>query len=171
MSEATGEGEQIEFAAVAQLVELGGQRGIEGSEVDGDVGTPEQFMGKGAPAIEQLVGKLAADHRPVGDPLAGGRLGQVVERPNAARRKDEQVRIGATVHAERVAVQRPGGGDRGHRVVELTLPRQRQISHRRKRVDHRRRWYGMPVRRQVVTDVRWLSALRARSAGRAGPPR
>ena len=70
MTEPAGEGEHVDGAVVAHLRERHVDGGVELREVRADVVAPEELVGHGAAAVEELVGQLAPEHHPVGHALA-----------------------------------------------------------------------------------------------------
>ncbi len=104
-------------------------------EVVAHVVATEQLVGHGAPAVEELVGQLAAQHHPVGDALAREGLGERVEAAHALGGEEEQRRPVGSLHHEGVAALRAGRGERRDRVGELAVPGERGAGDRRHRLD------------------------------------
>ena len=80
-------------------------------EIGGDVVAPEELMRQRAPADEDLVGKLATQHPPIGHTLAGALFGQPIEGSHTDRREREQVAVVTAVDDERVAEFTPASAN------------------------------------------------------------
>ena len=134
-----------------------------------DIVAPEQRAGQGPPAVEDLVGQLAPQHQVVGQALAGGLLGQRVERLDAAGGEGEQVvRVGRYSPMNVSPCVRAGGGDGGHRVTPGTATSQGKPTLR----DRRRRRVGTysPVRlRTALTTPRTAFSVAAIGDTTASP--
>jgi hypothetical protein len=83
VAESSGEVEQIDHPFGSQFGHRVFQGAVEVREIRGDVVAAEQRHRQNAPAVEDLIGKLASQHQIVGDALAGLLLGKPVERFDA----------------------------------------------------------------------------------------
>lgn len=85
VADTAGEGEKIEGSGRTELVDSCIQSLRKTGQLSKPVVAVEEFVWKGAPAREDLVRQLAAEHAEVGQALAGRLLGQRVERGNPGR--------------------------------------------------------------------------------------
>ena len=100
------------------------ERRVQVGQIDGHVVAPKQLARQHATPGEDLVGQLAPQHQVVGHALAGGLLGQRVERLHTGGREREQIVVPTAFHRERVAVSRAGRADGGDGIADGDVPRQ-----------------------------------------------
>ena len=93
VSQASRQCEEIDDSCVPQFGHGLIQGAIEVGQIRGDVVTAEQRGRQGAPAVEDLIGKLASEHQVIGNALTGFLLGKPIERFDARGGEGEQVVI------------------------------------------------------------------------------
>ena len=138
VAEAPGQREGIDHSLVAEFENGVVQGPVDVGQEPGHVVAPEQLVGERPPPHEELVGKLAPQHPPVGHPLARLVLGKRVEGGDADRGEGEEVAVVPAVDDEGVAQLAPGIGERADRIWRRGVPGQGALGgHRRHR--HNRR--------------------------------